>query len=507
MRLGCEEDYIAINGHKIYVDAALRAPLLAMEEGDSAGLLVENNDTDIDVETVKKLITLKQFEDMQGIPGIIAAVGLPDIHAGYAFPVGSVAAVDLGLPEAGISPEGIGFDINCGVRCVVTDLMLDDIKDSLESIADVLADAVPSGLGDASGSVPGGMQTLNQILDNGLLGVPKEMMEVMPEDIENTESKGSLPGNSRLINQQAKAKGLAQIGSLGSGNHYLEIQAVDTIIDSELANALGLKHGQIIVSIHTGSRGLGHAACSKFMKDATKAKEDAIKYQAERKGRPDLQKDGTIESAGDISYVPYHSVLGQNYLSIMYSAANYAWVNRTLIACKVKKAFLQFYPNASFGLLYDASHNIAKIEEFELDGEKQSVLVHRKGAARALPPRHHELPTCYYRTGQPIPVGGSMGTSSYILVGGKESFKTFYSTCHGAGRILSRSTARTVFTYGDVVADLNSKGIVFRGGSQAGLIEEACGCYKDVDNVVAHSAKVGIVQIVVKLKPIIVIKG
>ncbi|KAI4292803.1 tRNA-splicing ligase RtcB (3'-phosphate/5'-hydroxy nucleic acid ligase) [Pancytospora philotis] len=507
-QIGWHEDYIEINGHRIYVSSDLRAPLLVDECGAVAEPLVNEGDTDISAEALARLTTLKQFADMQKLPGLVGAVGLPDIHAGYAFPVGSVAAIDLARDDAVVSPDGIGFDINCGVRCLVSNLYLSDIAGMLDEIADRLVQRIPSGLVDSDTSLPGGVRALNAILDSGLDGVPSDFLPLDADDVSNTESCGHLPGDSKLVHQRAKARGLAQLGTLGSGNHYLEVQVVDEIFDEAKAEALGLKPGQILISVHTGSRGLGHVTCSKFVEELERARADAAKYKDMRRTEVS-QAHANIgtEAAGGVSSVPYHSSLGQRYVSLMNSASNYAWANRALIGHRAKEVLGGAVAHAQFKLLYDVCHNIAKIEEYEDGGNTRSLLVHRKGAARALPPHHKELPACYRETGQPIPVGGSMGTCSYVLVGAEGSRKTFYSTCHGAGRLLSRSTARSAFTYEEVLRDLEAKGIVVRAGSKGGLVEEACGCYKDIESVVDHSVKVGVVQRVARVRPVIVIKG
>lgn len=472
VRLEIRSDYVEVNGHRIYVDEELRKPILS--ESSS---------------------TLSQFVEMQEIPGLLAAVGLPDIHSGYGFPIGSVAAVDLGDPRAAVSPKGIGFDINCGVRCMATNLFIGDCEGRLEELADALAGAVPT---DVGGGIPGGSEVLNDILDRGL-----DALSFLREtDRLHTESRGCLPGCSRLVGQKAKACGLSQIGTLGSGNHYLEVQVVDEIIDRESAGVIGIEQGQIVVSIHTGSRGLGHTVCGDFLAEVEKRRSDSMKYSkywAEREGGSQVESGPpTAESA-----IPVASPLGQKYIALMNSAANYAWANRAVIAGRVGDVFSALFPGAVLSVIYDASHNIAREESVN----NKTLLVHRKGASRILPPGHGELPPVYSAIGQPVLVGGSMGTFSYILVGAQGAASTFFSTCHGAGRLLSRREARTAFSYEGVSEELGTKGIIFRTVSNNGLVEEAPGCYKDVTRVVSHSNKVGISKSVARLRPIVVIKG
>lgn len=425
-----------------------------------------------------------QFAEMQKIPGLLAAIGLPDIHAGYLFPIGSVAAIDLSDPLAGISPEGVGFDINCGVRCLRTNLMMKDLECNMElknKLADLIFDKVPSGMGGTSPLID--LNALNAILNRGM----KHLVEsgyIPEDDLLYTEDGGSLPGNSGVVGQKAKSKGAAQLGSLGSGNHYLEIQVVEKIFDTEKARVLEITEGQILISIHTGSRGLGHSICQTFLGD--------------------IEKECLLNNNNSIGY---HSEMGKKYISLMNSASNFAWANRSVITQKVREAFREVLPHSKIDLIYDTCHNIAKIETYNIGGQEKLVLVHRKGASRILPPDHEALPPKYKSVGQPVLVGGSMGTSSYILAGTSQCGQTFNSTCHGAGRVLTRGDAKKAFSYESVEEDLNEKGIIFRCGSRLGLIEEACGCYKDVDRVVEHSDKIGITNIVARVKPVIVIKG
>ncbi|KAI5149073.1 tRNA-splicing ligase RtcB (3'-phosphate/5'-hydroxy nucleic acid ligase) [Enteropsectra breve] len=485
------EDHIEVNGAKIYVDAELRQPLL-----DNSNEKKDRN-------------ALLQFIDAISIPGGIGSVGMPDMHAGSTFPIGTVAAVDINHPEACICPEGVGSDINCGVRFLRTNLMFSEISGRMEELADLLYAAVPSGVG--IGNTPSDphkntsenvlcyehdtpeldskqfnidLSLINGVLEKGLTHLYEN--GIIPyDDLKYTESNGSLEGNSKIVYQCAKGKGLSQLGTLGSGNHYLEVQVVDEIFAGAAAEKLNLKVGQVVISIHTGSRGLGHNTCESFMKEVR----------------------GNIAGKNKLEYIPYFSEQGQKYKQLMFAASNFAFANRAIITQRVRKAFRKIFPECRIDNVYDVCHNIAKIEKHSVNGDEKNVLVHRKGASRALPPLHPELPAEYALIGQPVLVGGSMGTCSYLLVGGENSSEAFNSTCHGAGRLKGRCEARRIFKYGDVTKDLKAKGIVFRCGSEMGCVEESDQCYKDVNSVVGHSDKLKLTKRVVKVLPKIVIKG
>lgn len=419
--------------------------------------------------------SITQFAKIIKLPGLIGAVGLPDIHPGYAFPIGSVAAIDLSLPEASISPEGVGYDINCGVRSLRTSLCIGDLEGKKDLLADALFKSIPSGVGGSHPMVT--LKKLNGILNEGLKYLEEHQM-IPAGERKYVESEGCLEGDSRAVSQKAKGRGLSQLGSLGAGNHYLEIQAVDEIYDKEAATAFGLEIGQILVSIHTGSRGLGHVVCSEF-----------------------------TERIGKTQHIPYHSREGSEYMRLMNSASNFAWANRAFISTKVEGVLKKIFPDVECKLIYDVAHNIAKVEQICVDGEDKTVLVHRKGASRAVPPGHPELPEEYLGVGQPVPVGGSMGTCSFILAGDRRSDLGWYSTCHGAGRILTRGQARKTLDYNAIVKEMADKGIIFRSGSEIGIVEEAPCCYKDIEAVVEISRKAGLTKTVARAVPIIVIKG
>lgn len=510
------EEYISINGHKIYVNKDLRRPILE------------------EYERTPENCAISQFASAVKLNGLLCCIGLPDFHIGYALPIGSVVVVDLSDPEASISPDGIGFDINCGVRCLKTNLFLEDFigkgGDLREMVAEKLSELMPfEGLDEAQQPT---RESLDGILNSGMKYLLEEG-RISKEDCELTESNGSLAGDSRLISQNAKSRGISQLGTLGSGNHYLEIEVIDKICDESIAKKLGLCEGQVIVSIHTGSRGVGHGCCKKIMEEIAESKElfgkgkedikslfmeismddrltkkeKQLEYQRIKKamkGEKKAVKAALKENKSvALQHVPFRSELGQKYFTVMNSASNFAWANRSMITEKVRKVFSKIFPNGKVEMIYDVCHNVAKIEE--VNGVE--VLVMRKGASRILPPGHKELPSVYKEIGQPVFVGGSMGTSSYLIVGAEEAEKTFYSTCHGAGRLVSRMKSKQLFTVEETVADMKSKDIVIKIGNQEGIVEECGDCYKDVEAVVKHSEKIGVSKTVCRVKPILVLKG
>ncbi|ADM10967.1 RtcB-like protein [Encephalitozoon intestinalis ATCC 50506] len=451
----------------IYVDEELRKPLI--EELD-AGVA---------------LSSISQISDVCSLPGLIGdVIGLPDIHTGYGFPIGSVAAFDINNPESVVSPGGVGYDINCGVRALRANLDIDHFRACAESLADELFNIIPTGVGNDKGSRIE-MSTLNSILDLGLSHLLKSK-EICDEDVEYCESRGYMDGNSRLIGQKSKGRGLNQLGTLGSGNHYLEVQYVDEVYDTEKAEIMGIRKGQIIVMIHTGSRGLGHGVCHNSL----------------------MKMAGMAPDYGQLACSRFNSEESQEYLLSMGCAANFAFANRAMITKSARKAFEKVFPGSRLELIYDVCHNIAKKEKHRVHGKEYDVLVHRKGASRAFPPFHADIPWKYKEIGQPVIVGGSMGTYSYILCGSEKSMElSFGSTCHGAGRVLSRSRSKDLFTQESVRDLLRSQDIVFRCASSPGMVEESPGCYKDVNRVVNLSDAIGLTKKVCRLKPCLVIKG
>jgi len=453
------EDYIKIGGHRIYADRELRKTILSRNGS-----------------------CVVQFQNVLAIPGLLGAVGMPDMHAGVAFPVGTVAAVDLSSENACVCPEGVGGDINCGVRCLRSNLFISDIQDHLNELADLINNAIPAGVGNACSQTIT-LTELNEILAKGMKYL-YDKGEIPLEDLKYTESNGSAEGDSRLVYQSAKGKGLNQLGSLGSGNHYIEVQVVDKICNQILADKLHLKKDQIMISIHTGSRGLGNAICTNFVQECKDSKD-------------------LVVSDGCLKFLRFNSELGMKYTKLMNSACNYAWVNRSVITNKVREAFKKLWSGSRVDNVYDAGHNIAKIEEIK----GKVLLVHRKGASRILPPGHPDLPEDYQSIGQPVLVGGSMGTNSYLIAGAPGCTESFNSSCHGSGRLLTRGEARRTLEYENVAKSLGERGIIFRSGSESGLVEEAPECYKDVHRVVASSENAGLSTTVVLLRPVLVIKG
>jgi tRNA-splicing ligase RtcB len=438
-------------------------------------------------EKIKSDKTLEQVKNVAKLPGIIQrSIAMPDAHQGYGFSIGGVAAFDL---EKGIiSPGGIGYDINCGVRLLITDIKKEDFLKKRSEILKEINKRVPSGVGETSDFKLNDKE-LNEVLDHGL-DWAIERGYATKEDKECIEDNGALKGDSSKITPRAKARGRAQLGTLGAGNHFLEIQEVETIYDKKTSKEFGIKNNQIVIMIHTGSRGLGHQTASDYLKL--------------------MEKEYGFASLPDreLACSPINSKLGKDYFLAMSSAANYAFVNRQLITHQIRKSFEKFFPQSKISLLYDVAHNIAKIEKHKIDGKIMEVCVHRKGATRSFGPGRKELPKIYQKTGQPVILPGSMGTFSYLLVGTKKAEElSFASTAHGAGRIMSRSSAKSSLTSKEILANLKSNNIEIIAGSQKGIVEEAPQAYKDINEVAKVSNDLGIGNLVARLKPLAVIKG
>lgn len=439
---------------------------------------------------------LEQVANVATLPGIVKySIGMPDIHWGYGFPVGGVAAFKV---EDGIvSPGGIGFDINCGVRLLKTKLHISQLDDkTLEKLADKLYEYVPSGVG-----VGGHFKAKNEDLERVSHEGVKYIISLgygFEDDYKFIEEEGCIPGAdfSRVF-KKAIERGRDQLGTLGSGNHFLEVQVIDKIYDNDIAKKFGLFKGQVVVMIHCGSRGFGHQIADDYI--------SVMLSVMERKYRitvPDKQ----------LACAPILIKEGQDYLKAMACAANYAFSNRQLITHNVRKAFEEVFkkPADELGIyiLYDVAHNIAKFEKYNIDGSEVEVLVHRKGATRAFPPGRKEIPEVYRDVGQPVIIPGDMGRYSFVLVGSEGAIeKSFGSTCHGAGRVLSRSKAKKMFSVSDVVNRLSQKGIRIRASSKATILEEVPEAYKDAESVVRIVQGVGISRIVSRNKPVIVVKG
>ncbi len=440
--------------------------------------------------------TIDQAVNVSTLPGVKKhVVVLPDGHEGYGFPVGGVAATDL--EEGVISPGGVGYDINCGVRLIKTNLTEKDLKPKLKDLINELFRAIPSGLGSE-----GAFKLTRSQLDEYLIeGAEKTISEGYgwEEDAEVCEEGGKMSGaDPSSVSDTARKRGASQIGSLGSGNHFVEVQKVDKILDERAAKAMDINHkDQIVILIHCGSRGFGHQVCSDYL----------------RISEITLRKYGMELSDRELACVPNNSSEGESYRKAMYCALNFAWSNRQMITHWIRKSFEKVFEMSErqldMKLVYDVSHNIAKVERHKVNGEGiQNLVIHRKGATRAFPAGMDQIPTKYRIIGQPVIIPGSMGTASWLLLGNKKSLDlSFGSTAHGAGRTMSRSAAKRAYTLEDVRSALESKGIYIKALTKAGVIEETPNAYKDVDAVANVSNSLGIATKVARLVPIGVIKG
>jgi len=435
-----------------------------------------------------------QVANVATLPGILkASMAMPDIHWGYGFPIGGVAAFDV--DKGVISPGGVGYDINCGVRLLRTNFKKEEIQNKVEELLNKLFSNIPSGVGSS-----GKLRLTFNDLDNVMIKGVKWAVENgygRTEDIETIEENGCMKGaDPHSVSSRAKERGVPQLGTLGAGNHFLEIQVVEEVYNEQIAKILGLFKGQITVLIHTGSRGLGHQVASDYIEVMLNA---ARKY-------------GISLIDKQLAAAPFTSPEAKRYFSAMIGAANYAWVNRQLITHWTRESFKDVFkkPDREMGLeiIYDVAHNIAKVEEHIVDGKKVKVVVHRKGATRAFPPNHNEIPAKYKSIGQPVLVPGDMGRYSFVLVGtNKAMSETFGSTCHGAGRVMSRSQALREEQANAIVDSLNKKGIKIRAESKKTIVEESPEAYKDVQDVVDVLQEEGISTKIAKLRPIAVMKG
>ena len=433
---------------------------------------------------------LEQIVNTTTLPGIVKyAIAMPDIHSGYGPPIGGVGAMEL--PEGVISPGFVGYDENCGVRLLKSEYTVKEIKPYLEKIAAEIQREVPSGLGRGRG-VKLSIQQIERILEGGVPSLVKEGYGEN-QDVENCEEKGKMPqADASYVSQRAKMRGRDQVGTLGSGNHFCEIQKVDEIFDEETARIFGLYKNQVVVMIHTGSRGLGHQNCTDYLKIVMQA---LPKYNIKLPDR-------------ELACVPFNSQEGQRFFKAMSAVCNYAWSNRHMIAFHVGRAWkTTLGKKVKLNLLYDVAHNIAKIEEHRVDGKNIKLIVHRKGATRAFPPGHPEIPEKYREVGQPVLIPGSMGTASYVLTGTEKSKEAWYTVCHGAGRTMSRHAAMREIRGEEVVRRLKKKGILVKCRSFRGIAEEAPLAYKDIDQVVKVVHNAGLSKKVARLVPLAVIKG
>lgn len=439
------------------------------------------------LEDMKEDKCLEQIKNVATLPGIIKhAIALPDAHQGYGFPIGGVAAFDM--DKGVISPGGVGYDINCGVRLLSTNIPIEEFMKKRKEILHSIFRAVPSGVG--IGGKKYSKEDLLEVLKNGAEWAVKNGFGTK-EDLERTEENGKAsPANPKDVSQRAIARGLPQLGTLGAGNHFLEIEKIDAIYDKDIAEAFGLDKSNVTLMIHCGSRGLGHQVAS-----------DYIRLMEKEYGFAKLPDRELINA-------PIKSDLGQKYLSAMNCAVNFAFCNRQMIMHHVREQLKHYFPKSKVSLVYDVCHNIAKIEEHEVDGKKMQVCVHRKGATRSFGAGRKEIPAVYRKIGQPILIPGSMGTASYVLVGTKKAEQTtFGSTAHGSGRVESRSKAKRELTSEGVKAELKSKDILVETLSPKSLVEEAPEVYKDIDEVVRVSHEAGIGNLVARLVPLAVMKG
>lgn len=440
---------------------------------------------------VQKDQSLAQAVNVASLPGIAGpSLAMPDIHQGYGFPIGGVAAIDI--DEGVVSPGGVGFDINCGVRLVRSTLTRSDVQPRMKQLIDQVFRDVPCGTG-TEGRVKLKRGEIDYVLTQGARWMAEHGFGEAG-DIELTESRGAMPGAlSRKVSDRAKERGTPQLGTLGSGNHFLEIQYVDCIHDHPAAQAMGIERDQVVVLIHSGSRGLGHQVCTDYVALMNQVMPQyAIQL-------PDRQ----------LACAPISSAEGQSYLGAMAAAANFAWANRQGILHFLRDAFRRvFSSDARLDLIYDVCHNIAKQETHTVEGRQRNVLVHRKGATRAFPAHHLEIPAAYSEVGQPVFVPGSMGTASWVLVGQEGAMReSFASVCHGAGRLMSRTAVRKGKNIGEERRKLEEQGILVRSESRDGILEELPEAYKDVDEVIEVVHNAGLAKKVARLRPLGVIKG
>jgi tRNA-splicing ligase RtcB (3'-phosphate/5'-hydroxy nucleic acid ligase) len=436
------------------------------------------------LESIERDASLEQLENVATLPGIVgAALAMPDVHQGYGFPVGGVAAT--ASPDGVVSPGGVGYDINCGVRLLALPVTEAELGQQREPLVHEISRAVPAGAGKTKGRARGGRE-LDDVLRQG----PRSFAS--DEDLERTESRGCLPGaDPDAVSDRARERGAGQLGTMGSGNHFVELQRVERIFDEGTAEVYGLGHDQVTVLIHSGSRGLGHQVCTDYVKRMDGAMR---RYGIEL---PDRQ----------LACAPADSPEGREYLQAMAAAANFAWANRQAIADGVRSAVARVLGQGSADRtrqVYDVAHNVAKVESY--DGRE--LLVHRKGATRAFPAGSSDIPAVYGHVGQPVFIPGSMGTSSFVLAGESGALElAFGSTCHGAGRRLSRTAARKQIHGSELRRQLEERGIVVRSPSNKGLAEEAPFAYKDVEKVVAIVERAGLSRRVAQLTPTGVVKG
>ncbi len=463
-------------------NAEMRVPGMVYADDELIEQIVQDN-------------ALQQVANVATLPGIVGySLAMPDIHWGYGFPVGGVAATDA---ESGVvSPGGIGFDINCGVRLLATDLLQEQIRGKVDKLADELFSNLPSGVGGA-GMRDLSLAEMRSVMARGSAWAVEEGYG-FDDDLEVTEELGCLAGaNPDAVSETAVRRGMKQLGSLGSGNHFCEVQKVEHIYDMEAATALGIGQvGQIVVAIHCGSRGFGHQIAEDYVKLAESKQKDYGFHLVDRQ----------------LACLPLQSEEGRAYLAAMACGANFAWANRQLLMHGVRQAFASVFGRKARAkdvpMVYDVCHNIAKMEEYEVEEQMRRVCVHRKGATRAFPAGHPAIPEKYRSVGQPVLIPGDMGRYSFVLVGAQGSMEqSFGSCCHGAGRRQSRTAAKKSMSSKDLLNQLNARGVTIRVHSKNLLTEEAPQAYKDAQQVVNVVHNAGLAKLVARLKPVVVVKG
>lgn len=446
------------------------------------------------VKTIQRDGSLRQIANAATLPGVVgASLAMPDVHFGYGLPIGGVLATDI--KSGVVSPGGVGFDINCGVRLLALPVPAGKIGKKLEKLLNGLFSGIPVGVG-SSGKLALTDKQLNSVLREGAAWAVRAGYG-MERDLSFCESGGCLEGAvPEAVSIRARERGMNQLGTLGSGNHFIEIQRVKTVFDTRAAEKMGLEKDQVTVMIHSGSRGLGHQVCTDYLKVMNMA----------------MNSYGISVPDRQLACTPYHSPPGQNYLAAMRAAANYAWANRQCMTHWVRQIVAEILSDKTLiqrsALIYDVAHNIIKIEEHEVSGKLKSLAVHRKGATRAFPPGHAELPDAYGDIGQPVLIPGDMGTASYIMTGTQVAMAdTFGSACHGAGRKLSRKAAIKRASRRSIVDELKKKGVIVRARGKRTIAEEMPEAYKDISAVVDVVKKVGIANLAVELQPLAVLKG
>lgn len=446
------------------------------------------------IEAVIEDKAYEQVANVACLPGIVgASLAMPDIHLGYGFAIGAVAAMDV---DAGvIVPGGIGYDINCGVRLLRSNLEVEQVLPRLEEVVSDLFSTIPAGVG-SEGKIKAGRADLLGVLEKGAAWAVEQGYG-FSDDLDRCEEGGRMAGASPdAVGERAFKRGSPQIGTLGSGNHFIEVSAIEEVYDDRAAGAFGLEEGQAVIQMHSGSRGFGHQICADYIGVMSAA----------------MRKYGIDVPDRQLACVPFKSEEGRSYFAAMACAANYAWANRQVLCHLVRRSLSRVFRSSAeslgLDLVYDVAHNIAKIEEHEVDGARIMVCVHRKGATRAFPPGHPDVPEEYREVGQPVLVPGDMGRNSYVLAGTEEAMRqTFGSTCHGAGRLVSRAAAKKDIRGRELKARLAERGILVRGPSDESIAEEAPEVYKDVNAVVDVVHRAGISRRVARLRPLGVIKG